>query len=62
MKSKQELTTREAAQCLHVGIDWLYRMMWTGGLPATKRQGRWFISKEAVEDRRRALEEKDAVA
>jgi excisionase family DNA binding protein len=51
MKKQPELTPRDAAQKLGVGLDYLYSLLWTGKLQGRKVGKRWLIPAEAVEAR-----------
>jgi excisionase family DNA binding protein len=51
MKKQLELTPRDAAQKLGVGLDYLYSLLWTGKLQGRKVGKRWLIPTEAVEAR-----------
>jgi excisionase family DNA binding protein len=54
MKRPNAFTPREAAQRLGVCLDSVYSLLWSGKLPATRIDGRWQISAQAVEERLRA--------
>jgi len=56
------LSPREAALRLGIGLDFVYRELWSGKLPARKQDGRWFIPSTAVEARLKAREAKDGTA
>lgn len=45
------LTVREAAVRLERGMDWVYRLLWSGKLQATRVDGKWLIPSDAVEAR-----------
>jgi excisionase family DNA binding protein len=51
MKKQLELSPRDAAQKLGVGLDYLYSLLWTGKLQGRKVGKRWLIPAEAVEAR-----------
>jgi len=51
MKQATEMSAREAARRLGVGLDYLYSLLWTGKLDARKVNGQWRISAGAVEAR-----------
>ena len=51
MTKTKELSAIEAARKLGVGLDYLYSLLWTGKLKATKVGKQWRISSEAVEER-----------
>ncbi len=53
------LSVREAAKALGVGVGWVQSMIWDGTLPAEKVGKRWRITYEAVEARKRHMEEQD---
>lgn len=46
------ISPREAAQMLGVRLETVYGLVWVGRLEAKKREGRWLISRPAVEARR----------
>jgi excisionase family DNA binding protein len=53
------ISPREAAKSLHISLNATYAAVWTGRLRAEKRDGKWLISGEAVEEylrRRRSRE------
>ena len=50
MKSR-DLSVSEAARRLNVGLGWIYDLVQAGQLKAEKKDGKWWISAEAVEDR-----------
>jgi len=51
MKKEPELTPRDAAQKLGVGLDYLYSLLWTRKLQGRKVGKLWLIPAEAVEAR-----------
>jgi excisionase family DNA binding protein len=51
MKKQLELTPRDVAQKLGLGLDYLYSLLWTGKLQGRKVGKRWLIPAEAVEAR-----------
>jgi excisionase family DNA binding protein len=53
MQETNEISAREAAKRLGVGLSHLYQLLWTGKIPAQKRDGAWRIPAEAVEVRLR---------
>lgn len=55
MQERNEISAREAAKRLGVGLGHLYQLLWTGKILAHKQNGEWRISKEAVEARLRAV-------
>lgn len=56
MKQKLELTPREAAQRLEIGLDCIYAALWAGKLEGRRIEGRWLIPAQAVERRLQAKE------
>jgi excisionase family DNA binding protein len=54
MKKRAGVTPREAAQTLGICLDSVYSLLWSGKLAATRVEGRWQISAQAVEERLRA--------
>ena len=54
MSSDQYCSPRQAAVVLSVQLGWVYTLLWGGKLKARKsRTGRWQISVEALEARKR---------
>ena len=51
MNESREMSAREAARRLRVGLDYLNGLLWTGKLEARKVDKRWRISVESVEAR-----------
>ncbi len=45
------LSPREAALRLSIGLDFVYRELWSGKLPGRKEEGRWVIPATAIEER-----------
>ncbi len=51
-KAKERgLSPREAALRLGIGLDFVYRELWSGKLPGRKEEGRWVIPATAIEER-----------
>jgi excisionase family DNA binding protein len=57
MLEDKYLTPSSAARRLCVGLDYFYKLLWTGKLSATKVNGRWRIPQAAIEQR---LKEREA--
>ncbi len=57
MPEERYLTPIAAARRLGLGLDYLYKLMWAGKLPARKVNGRWRIPAAAIEQR---LKEREA--
>lgn len=57
MPEHKYLTPSMAARRLCIGLDYFYKLLWTGKLPATKVNGRWRIPLAAIEQR---LKEREA--
>ncbi len=51
MNESGTLTPRAAALLLGVRLDSIYALIWAGKLEAAKRDGRWEISRAAVDMR-----------
>jgi excisionase family DNA binding protein len=51
MTKQIELSAIEAARKLGIGLDYLYSLLWTGKIQASKVGKQWRISAEAVEAR-----------
>ena len=51
MQEANEISAREAAKRLGVGLSHLYQLLWAGKIPAQKRDGAWLIPSDAVESR-----------
>ncbi len=45
------LSPRGAALRLSIGLDFVYRELWSGKLPGRKEEGRWVIPATAIEER-----------
>lgn len=45
------LSPREAALRLGIGLDFVYRELWSGKLPGRKEEGRWVIPATTIEER-----------
>ncbi|HVN81557.1 MAG TPA: helix-turn-helix domain-containing protein [Terriglobia bacterium] len=54
MASTNGMSPREAAVQLHVGLAHVYHLLWAKKLPATRKNGRWFIPVDAIDLRLRA--------
>jgi excisionase family DNA binding protein len=53
MQATNEISAREAAKRLGVGLSHLYQLLWTGKISAQKRDGAWRIPGDAIEARLR---------
>jgi excisionase family DNA binding protein len=53
MKTATEMSARQAACKLGVGLDYLYSLLWTGKLEGRKVNKQWLISAKSVEARLR---------
>jgi len=62
MQETNEVSAREAAKRLGVGLSHLYQLLWAGKIPAQKRDGAWRISVEAIQARMRARSVTDAIS
>ena len=51
MADTVELTPKQAAQRLGICLDSVYSLLWAGKLEGQRRDGRWYISTAAVEQR-----------
>ena len=51
-----EMTTAEACRRLGVGLEFVYKLVWSGKLPARKAGKTWRIPSAAVEERVRRQE------
>jgi excisionase family DNA binding protein len=58
-KEKSDMTAVEAARVLGVGLDYLYGLIWTGKIAATKVRNRWRVPVQSVDARLRALKAKN---
>ena len=56
MKQHSELSPREAAQRLGIGLDSVYSLLWSGKLAARKVDGRWLVSPSEVDARLKSRE------
>jgi hypothetical protein len=52
--SNSTFSPRQAAHALGIRLDSVYALLWAGKILAEKRDGRWVVSAEDVERRRRA--------
>ena len=50
----KSMTVIEASRALRVTVDTVYRLLYSGRLEAFKDAGRWMISVQSIEGRRRA--------
>jgi excisionase family DNA binding protein len=57
MSAEKTLSPRQAALKLHVGMQRLYALLYSGKLRATKQGNRWVIPESAVAERSRQVEE-----
>jgi excisionase family DNA binding protein len=62
MQTEQELTTREAAQKLRIGLDSVYALLWAGKLAARRVEGRWRIPASAITERLKRKEQRHGTA
>ena len=53
MEKVEEVSAREAAQMLHVNLQFLYQLIWSGKLAGRKVEGTWRIPRSVVEARRK---------
>jgi len=60
MKKQVDLSAREAAQRLRVGLDYLYGLLWSGKLEGRKVGKHWRIPASAVEARMKQREVSNA--
>jgi hypothetical protein len=56
MPEDRYLTPIAAARRLGLGLDYLYKQIWTAKLPGRKVNGRWHIPLAAIEQRRKERE------
>lgn len=56
MKDQRELSPREAARQLEVGLQHVYQSLWVGKLPGRKVGVHWRIPASAIEARLKARE------
>jgi len=61
MQETNEISARDAAKRLGVGLSHLYQLLWTGKIVAQKRDGKWLIPVDAVDARLRALSATETV-
>jgi excisionase family DNA binding protein len=57
MSEKAKLTVPEAARKLGYSLKWVYDLVYAGRIPATKTDGRWRISADAVAERLKRKEQ-----
>jgi hypothetical protein len=48
----EEISATEAARRLSSTVDYVYKLLRVGKLPGRTRDGRWFVSAEAVQAKR----------
>jgi len=60
MPEHKYLTPSAAARRLGVGLDYFYKLLWTGKLSATKVNGRWRIPLAGIEQRLNERESRNA--
>lgn len=60
MREEKYLPPITAARRLGVGLDYLYKQLWTGKLTGKKVNGRWRIPLAAIEERLRERDEREA--
>ena len=46
-----EISTSQAAKLLGCSLEWVYKLLYAGRLDAVKIDGKWHISRSAVERR-----------
>jgi excisionase family DNA binding protein len=51
MKQQSELSPRQVAQRLRIGLDSVYSLVWSGKLSARKVDGRWRVQASDVDAR-----------
>jgi len=56
LKSTTEMTPRQAALQLGVGLDSVYALLWSGKLPGRRVEGRWLIAAADIDSRLKAKE------
>jgi hypothetical protein len=52
----RDVSPREGAQELGIRLDSLYSLIWAKKLPAIKRDGKWWIPFDAIEERKKNLQ------
>lgn len=50
----ETVSPRKTAELLSIRLDAVYSLIWAGKLTAQKSDGRWFVSRSAVEARIKA--------
>ena len=53
------MTVREMSQALGVSLDYAYSLLWDGRVDAVREDGRWNVSEESVQARKRRLDKRD---
>lgn len=56
MNDKRHVTATEVAREMGLRLDYLYMLLRSGRIPASKKDGRWEIPVSAVEQRLKARE------
>jgi hypothetical protein len=59
-ETKRGLSPREYSQRRGIGLDYTYKQIWSGKIPADKKDGRWVIPSEAIAERMRQRDAKVA--
>lgn len=57
-KKIDEVLPRDGARILGIRLDYMYSLIWCGKIAAVKRDGRWFIPRVAIEERKKATQGK----
>ena len=59
MSKKTECSAIEAARRLGINLDYLYRLLLTGRIQGRKQDGRWVVTRKAVEAKLKAMWERE---
>jgi excisionase family DNA binding protein len=60
MSQMNEISVRQAAQRLGVGLGHLYQLLWAGKIPGRKKDGEWLIPEGAVAARVKTKEQRES--
>jgi excisionase family DNA binding protein len=60
IQDSRELSVAETARQLGIGLQYTYTLIYSGKLRARRVNRRWFVPADAVEARRKLMEERDA--
>jgi excisionase family DNA binding protein len=56
---ERNLSPAETARKLGISLEYAYRQIWAGRLPAYKREGKWYVPASEVERRLKERQKRD---